>query len=99
MFTLTNAIFCLYSLSINAKNIDWVWKPKARRTVTAIVRFFCVRKKRCAFFMGGLFWGGFGLPTLLGISTPITTPPAPCPARLAVFPKPFKQRSMNHDNK
>lgn len=89
-FLLTLPASWLYSACVNAKNIDWVWKPKERRTVPPSCGFF-VSEKRCPYVMGGLFWEGFGLPTFLGISTPITTPPARVSHGMAVFSKPLNK--------
>lgn len=95
MFPLTNAIFWLYSLFVNAKSLTGFDSLNYER-IWPLCGFFYVRKSLRLCFLGRKRGEPKGSPVLVtGLSTRVF-PPAPCPARAAVFPKPFKQRSMNH---
>lgn len=75
MFPLTNAIFWLYSLAVNAKSLTGFDSLNYER-IRPLCGFFCVRKSLRLCFLGRKRGKPSGLPVLVtGLSTCVFRPP------------------------
>lgn len=99
MFSLTNANFWLYSLFVNAKSLIGFDSLLTKRTPP--LSGFFISMSVIIYLPFVFFWAGIlgRLRSRRSLSRSVNPiyPPAPCLARVAVFSKPFKQRSINHD--